>query len=97
MRTILDQDTIDGIQWELIKTATTKHRKNGKANLHVEVTYSVERTDGALDADFNPIKEDRQRFWMKSKNEATKHFKSLVKQSIVVERQGAAALNRIFG
>lgn len=94
---ILDKAIVDGIEWALVKTGTTKHFKNGKPNLHVEVTYSVERTDRCFDSNFNPIPEMRQRFWMSSKAQATKYFKTLTSQAVIVEREGAHALRRIFG
>jgi hypothetical protein len=94
---VLDRATIDGVEWVLAKTRQLKHPKNGKPNLHIAVTYSVERTDRALDAEFKPISENRQRFWLTSKLDATSYFKSLTNNGKVVERSGAHALNRIFG
>jgi len=91
---ILDTATIDGINWVLVKTVEHQHTKG---TIKTCITYSVERVDGALDVNFKAIPEDRQRFWMKSKIKATEYFKSLTNSAKVVERSGAAALNRIFG
>lgn len=92
---ILDRAMIDGIEWVLIKTPQFKHFKNGKPNQHVEITYHVEMNDPTV-VRCGRVG-DKQRFNMKSKREAALYFKSLTSKAVVVERTGAAALNRIFG
>jgi hypothetical protein len=42
------------------------------------------------------IEENRQRFWMTSKIEAAKYFKSITSKAVVVERSGVQALNHLF-
>jgi hypothetical protein len=92
----LEKATIDGVDWELTKLVTTKYFKNGKPNLHCEVTYSVSIVDQSIVQEGSPINL-KQRFWMKNKSEATKYFKALLKEALTVERTGINALNRIFG
>lgn len=84
---ILDKVTIDGNEWVLTKVTEVKpyFKSNGRGALKAVTTYGVWATESLQGNSFS------------SKAEATKYFKSLTNKAVVVERTGAAALNRIFG
>jgi hypothetical protein len=60
-------------QWKLNKYAKTKYFKNGRANLHVEITYCIEHDD-LVDSDTQVA---TGIFWIQTKAEALKHWSEL--------------------
>ena len=94
--TIIKALTIDGTIWQISKVTETRHFKNGKANLHVAVTYSVQ-IDGEQELSAPEKLKALQRYNFTNKAKAAQYLKSLEKSAVIVESSGGEALSRIFG
>jgi hypothetical protein len=68
--------------WELVKVGETRHFKNGRPNLHVQIRYHIEKVYTSIEQ--QEINESRRvasgYFNMISKTEANKVWRELTKQ-----------------
>ncbi len=68
--------------WELTKTGRTKYFKNGRANLHVEIRYNIERVytlEERIEIEENRAVETGY-FWIPTKKEALQVWRELTKK-----------------
>lgn len=79
--TILQTKTVDGVAFNLAKvTEMSYFSPSGKARLKVKVSYQVELANPPMSDEDDASSQGaqtRQRFWITSKSEALKYFKSL--------------------
>lgn len=67
--------------WKLTKTSNLKYFKNGRANMHIEVRYHVEKIYTSIEQEM--IERDQRVasgcFWIPTKKEALRIFNTLIK------------------
>ncbi len=79
--------------WQPNKYSKLKYFKNGRANMHVEVTYCIEHSSRFTLRCDDPNRVETGVFWIKTKQEAMKAWKLLIEKH---ELGGATLKDELF-